>query len=54
MDSQARTDSEEADVKLPSPPPPAAGGLWQSGGLVGKTAGVFVSVGTQGGGMEVR
>lgn len=31
-----------------------AGGLWQSGGLVGKTAGVFVSIGTQGGGMEVR
>lgn len=29
-----------------------AGGLWQAGALVGKPAAVFVSVGTQGGGME--
>jgi hypothetical protein len=28
------------------------GGLWGSGALVGKPAGCFVSVGTQGGGME--
>ena len=30
----------------------ATGGLWMKGGLVGKTAGTFVSVGTQGGGQE--
>lgn len=29
----------------------STGGLWQSGALVGKPAGVFVSIGTQGGGM---
>jgi len=28
------------------------GGLWSSGALTGKPAGCFVSVGTQGGGME--
>lgn len=28
------------------------GGLWQSGGLVGKPAGLFTSSGTQGGGIE--
>lgn len=30
----------------------STGGLWQSGALVGKPAGVFVSVATQGGGLE--
>ncbi|GAB4818616.1 hypothetical protein N2152v2_005662 [Parachlorella kessleri] len=30
----------------------ATGGLWVKGSLVGKPAGVFVSVGTQGGGIE--
>ena len=30
----------------------STGGLWQSGALVGKPASVFVSVGTQGGGIE--
>jgi len=30
----------------------STGGLWQSGALVGKPAGVFVSTGTQGGGQE--
>jgi len=30
----------------------STGGLWQSGGLVGKAAGSFVSTGTQGGGQE--
>ena len=30
----------------------ATGGLWMKGALVGKTAGTFVSVGTQGGGQE--
>ncbi|CAM9724425.1 unnamed protein product [Ectocarpus sp. 6 AP-2014] len=30
----------------------ATGGLWQSGGLVGKPAGVFISTATQGGGQE--
>jgi NAD(P)H dehydrogenase (quinone) len=30
----------------------ATGGLWQSGALRGKTGGVFVSTGTQGGGQE--
>eukprot|EP00736_Rhodelphis_marinus_P003337 Rmarinus@m.29283 len=30
----------------------STGGLWQSGGLVGKMAGVFFSSGTQGGGQE--
>eukprot|EP00527_Entomoneis_sp_CCMP2396_P000395 CAMPEP_0198142408 /NCGR_PEP_ID=MMETSP1443-20131203/5203_1 /TAXON_ID=186043 /ORGANISM="Entomoneis sp., Strain CCMP2396" /LENGTH=200 /DNA_ID=CAMNT_0043805405 /DNA_START=169 /DNA_END=771 /DNA_ORIENTATION=- len=30
----------------------ACGGHWQSGALVGKSAGICVSVGTQGGGME--
>jgi NAD(P)H dehydrogenase (quinone) len=30
----------------------ATGQLWQAGALVGKPAGVFVSVATQGGGME--
>ena len=30
----------------------ATGGLWQSGGLVGKAVGTFSSVGTQGGGQE--
>lgn len=30
----------------------STGGLWQAGALVGKPAGVFVSIGTQGGGME--
>lgn len=30
----------------------ATGGLWAAGALVGKPAGVFISVGTQGGGME--
>ena len=30
----------------------ATGGLWQAGALVGKPAGLFVSVGTQGGGLE--
>ena len=30
----------------------SCGGLWQSGALVGKAAGVFSSVGTQGGGQE--
>lgn len=34
---------------LPGSP---AGGLWASGALVGKAAGVFISTGTQGGGME--
>lgn len=27
----------------------STGGLWQAGALVGKPAGVFVSIGTQGG-----
>ncbi|CAM9554865.1 unnamed protein product, partial [Ectocarpus sp. 12 AP-2014] len=44
----------------PPPPPPskafrrgsAPSRLWQSGGLVGKPAGVFVSTATQGGGQE--
>jgi NAD(P)H dehydrogenase (quinone) len=31
----------------------STGGLWQSGGLIGKTAGTFTSVGTQGGGQEL-
>lgn len=30
----------------------STGGLWQAGALVGKPAGIFVSTGTQGGGME--
>lgn len=30
----------------------STGSLWQSGALVGKPAGIFVSVGTQGGGTE--
>lgn len=30
----------------------STGGLWQSGGLVGKPAGLFFSTGTQGGGQE--
>jgi NAD(P)H dehydrogenase (quinone) len=30
----------------------STGSLWQSGGLVGKAAGTFVSTGTQGGGQE--
>ena len=30
----------------------STGGLWQSGGLWGKYAGVFVSTGTMGGGQE--
>ena len=30
----------------------STGGLWQSGGLVGKAAGTFTSVGSQGGGQE--
>jgi multimeric flavodoxin WrbA len=30
----------------------STGGLWQSGALVGKPAGIFVSVATQGGGLE--
>lgn len=30
----------------------ATGGLWQTGALVGKPAGVFVSTGCQGGGQE--
>eukprot|EP00602_Paraphysomonas_sp_CaronLab_P003468 CAMPEP_0185024180 /NCGR_PEP_ID=MMETSP1103-20130426/7150_1 /TAXON_ID=36769 /ORGANISM="Paraphysomonas bandaiensis, Strain Caron Lab Isolate" /LENGTH=194 /DNA_ID=CAMNT_0027557077 /DNA_START=110 /DNA_END=694 /DNA_ORIENTATION=- len=30
----------------------STGGLWQSGGLVGKTAGIFFSTGTQNGGQE--
>lgn len=30
----------------------STGGLWQTGGLWGKYAGVFVSTGTQGGGQE--
>ncbi|CAJ1957620.1 unnamed protein product [Cylindrotheca closterium] len=30
----------------------STGGLWQSGGLVGKAAGTFVSTGTQAGGQE--
>mmetsp|Transcript_27786 Transcript_27786/g.55618 ORF Transcript_27786/g.55618 Transcript_27786/m.55618 type:complete len:200 (+) Transcript_27786:155-754(+) len=30
----------------------STGGLWQSGGLVGKAAGTFVSTGSQGGGQE--
>jgi NAD(P)H dehydrogenase (quinone) len=30
----------------------ATGSLWQSGALVGKPAGIFISAGTQGGGME--
>lgn len=30
----------------------ATGGHWASGALVGKPAGMFISVGTQGGGME--
>ncbi|PRW51183.1 putative NAD(P)H dehydrogenase (quinone) FQR1-like 1 [Chlorella sorokiniana] len=30
----------------------STGSLWQAGSLVGKPAGVFVSIGTQGGGME--
>mmetsp|Transcript_4032 Transcript_4032/g.6745 ORF Transcript_4032/g.6745 Transcript_4032/m.6745 type:complete len:200 (+) Transcript_4032:83-682(+) len=31
----------------------STGGLWQSGGLIGKTAGTFTSVGTMGGGQEL-
>ena len=31
----------------------STGALWQSGGLIGKTAGTFTSVGTQGGGQEL-
>jgi NAD(P)H dehydrogenase (quinone) len=31
----------------------STGSLWVSGGLVGKTAGTFTSVGTQGGGQEM-
>lgn len=30
----------------------STGGLWMKGALAGKTAGTFVSVGTQGGGQE--
>ena len=30
----------------------STGGLWQAGALVGKPCGIFVSVGTQGGGSE--
>ena len=30
----------------------STGGLWQSGGLVGKPVSMFVSAGTQGGGLE--
>ncbi len=30
----------------------ASGGVWQTGGWVGKTAGIFFSTGTQGGGQE--
>lgn len=31
----------------------STGSLWQSGGLIGKTAGTFTSVGSQGGGQEM-
>ena len=32
----------------------STGGLWQSGGLVGKPVSMFVSAGTQGGGVPLH